>query len=388
MRTSVERRPSIEMLVLQATPFCNLDCSYCYLPDRASKRQMSKATLERTFEKVFASPFLSEHLTVLWHAGEPLVPGVAWYENAFAIINRLKPPKLAVSHSIQTNATLVSRQWIDFFRAHEIRVGTSVDGPAALNDRSRKTRAGGGSFELTMRGISLLQEHSYPFHVITVLTRESLRNPQQLFDFYVANGIVQVAFNVEEIEGIHTTSSLSGAIAEAEVRNFYETFMTLTEAHDAKIEVREFVGAFSAIANPDSEHYGNPLAEPLRTLSIGAKGEIGTFAPELLGYASERHGYLVFGNIHDIEIADVLRDPKFIAVDREVARGQQRCRASCEYFSICLGGSPANKLFENGSFDSTETLFCRLSKKAVIDVVLGRMESAYSLASSSCAHPN
>jgi uncharacterized protein len=381
MRTVADPRPSIEMLVLQSTPFCNLDCSYCYLPDRASKQQMSPATLERTFERVFTSPFVSEHLTVLWHAGEPLVPGVAYYENAFAIIDRLKPQSLTISHSIQTNATLLNRQWMDFFRAHGVRVGTSIDGPADLNDRSRKTRAGGGSFEQTMRGIRLLQQHDYPFHVITVLTRESLRQPRRLFDFYVANGIGRVAFNVEEIEGIHATSSLSGKAADQEVREFYQTFMALTEAQGAKIEVREFVGAFDAIANPESINYGNPLAEPLRTISIGVNGEIGTFAPELLGYASERHGDLVFGNVHDNEIADILHNPKFIKVSEEVTQGQERCRESCQYFSICLGGSPANKLFENGSFDSTETLFCRLSKKAVIDVVLGKIEREYNLAS-------
>src|ERR1700692_1017450 len=112
------------------------------------------------------------------------------------------------------------------------------------------------------------------FTVITVLTRESLRQPRRLFDFYVANRIDRVAFNVEEIEGIHATSSLSGDAAGHEVREFYQTFMALTEAHGAKIEVREFVGAFDAIANPESVKYGNPLAEPLRTLSIGADGEI------------------------------------------------------------------------------------------------------------------
>lgn len=382
MRTgAAHTRPTIEMLVLQSTPFCNLDCSYCYLPDRAAKQRMSEATLVCSFEKVFASSFLADHLTVLWHAGEPLVPGVAYYERAFALIEGLRPQALAIGHSFQTNATLIDDAWIDFFRAHNVRVGTSVDGPAGLNDRNRKTRAGGGSFEQTMRGIRLLRAHDYPFHVITVLTRDSLRQPRQMFDFYAENGISRVAFNVEEIEGVHTTSSLASQEAEREVRAFYETFLDLIERHSARIEVREFVGAFDAIANPASERYGNPLAEPLRTLSIGVDGAIGTFAPELLGYASERHGALAFGNIHTTEIADVLHDPKFIAVDEEVARGLARCRATCEYYSICLGGSPANKLFENGSFDSTETLFCRLSKKAVVDVVLGRMEKAYNLAS-------
>jgi uncharacterized protein len=380
MRPSLDVRPSIEMLVLQSTPFCNLDCAYCYLPDRSSKRQMSQRTLERAFEVVFGSPFLSDHLTVLWHAGEPLVPGVPYYEEAFATLERLRPPGVAISHSVQTNATLLSRKWIDFFRAHHVRLGVSIDGPEELHDRCRKTRSGGGSFRGAMRGIRLLQGFGYPFHVITVLTRESVRQPGRLFDFYLANGLCKVAFNFDEIEGVNKTSSFSDSSSDDEMRRFYNAFMDLVETHDAKIEVREFVGAFDSISRPGSEQYGNPLADPLRTISISAGGDIGAFSPELLGYASERQGPLVFGNVHRDEISDVLDNPRFVAVSDEIARGQERCRKTCEYFSICLGGSPANKLFENGSFDSTETLFCRLSKKAVIDVVLERFERAYSIA--------
>jgi uncharacterized protein len=368
--------PSIEMLILQSTPFCNLDCSYCYLPDRSSKQRMSQATLERAFERVFSSPFLSKHLTVLWHAGEPLVPGVAYYERAFATLNRLKPESLAVSHSFQTNATLLDDPWVDFFAAHGVRVGVSIDGPAWLHDRVRRTRNGGGSFAQVMRGIRALQDRAYPFHVITVLTRESLRYPHELFEFYVQNGMTQIAFNVEEIEGDHLTSSLADKDADAQVRAFYEAFLGLMDADKAKLKVREFVGAFGAIANPASATYGNPMTDPLRTISIGVNGEIGTFSPELLGYGSERHGTFVFGNVHVDAIADVLNNPKFLAVNAEIERGLDRCRRSCEYFEICLGGSPVNKLFENGTFDSTETLFCRLSKKAVIDVVLHHIEGS------------
>jgi uncharacterized protein len=341
---------------------------------------MSQETLVNAFRRTFESPFLSGHLTVLWHAGEPLVLGVPYYENAFATAERLRPANVEVSHSIQTNATLLTPQWVKFFRAHDVRLGVSIDGPEELHDRTRKTRAGGGSFQNVMRGIRLLQESAYPFHVITVLTRESVRQPGRLFDFYAANGLCKVAFNFDEIEGINKASSFSDGSSDDEMRRFYDAFMDLVERNDAKIEVREFVGAFDAISRPESEQYGNPLSEPLRTISIGADGDIGVFSPELLGYASERHGPLVFGNVREDDLSDVLENPKFIAVSDEIARGQEQCRTTCEYFSICLGGSPANKLFENGSFDSTETLFCRLSKKAVIDVVLGRFERAYGLA--------
>ena len=58
----------------------------------------------------------------------------------------------------------------------------------------------------------------------------------------------------------------------------------------------------------------------------------------------------------------------------DVAAGVARCRESCSYFGLCGGGAPSNKYFENGSFDSTETLFCRLHRQALAEVVLSKMQ--------------
>ena len=76
----------LELLVLQPTPFCNLDCAYCYLPDRDSKRRMSDATLNRVFQFVFSSGIVEQGFTVVWHAGEPMVLPVAYYERAIEIV--------------------------------------------------------------------------------------------------------------------------------------------------------------------------------------------------------------------------------------------------------------------------------------------------------------
>ena len=62
----------LELLVIQPTPFCNLDCSYCYLPDRSNKRKMTHETLEKTFNWVFSSGLVRQPFTLLWHAGEPM----------------------------------------------------------------------------------------------------------------------------------------------------------------------------------------------------------------------------------------------------------------------------------------------------------------------------
>jgi uncharacterized protein len=115
MPSSHRANPVLETLVLQATPFCNIDCSYCYLPNRTSKQRMSEDTLARTFERVFSSPFLGNHLTVLWHAGEPLVLGVEYYRRAFELLQRYRRPEIDVTHHFQTNGTLLDQTWIDFF---------------------------------------------------------------------------------------------------------------------------------------------------------------------------------------------------------------------------------------------------------------------------------
>jgi len=50
------------------------------------------------------------------------------------------------------------------------------------------------------------------------------------------------------------------------------------------------------------------------------------------------------------------------------------CRSRCEYFSVCGGGEPVNKLAENGSFASAETIYCRLTKMRATDLVLDALE--------------
>ena len=50
----------IGLLILQPSPFCNIDCSYCYLADRQSTKQMSAQTLEQTLAWVFSSGLVRE----------------------------------------------------------------------------------------------------------------------------------------------------------------------------------------------------------------------------------------------------------------------------------------------------------------------------------------
>jgi uncharacterized protein len=365
----------LDLLIIQPTPFCNLDCDYCYLPFRQSKQRITPEILEQIFRRTFESSVVGDHFTVVWHAGEPFVLPIAFYRDALALIAKYNARGIDVSHSFQTNGTLITPEWCNFIREHHLRIGVSVDGPEFLHDRHRKTRAGSGTWSRVIRGIATLREHAIPFHVITVLTANSLDHADDIFQFYVEHGIGQIGFNVEEIEGVNQSSSLLGEKMEDRFTSFMSRFYDLVEQFPEPFYVREFQSATSAIMSGGlAENAQGQQTTPFAIINVDCFGNFSTFSPELLGLASAHYGDFTFGNVMTDTFDSILSKPKFTAVARDIAAGIRRCHETCEYFDYCGGGAPVNKYFENGSFDSTETMFCRLSKQAVLNVVLEKLE--------------
>ena len=367
--------PRIGLLVIQPTPFCNIDCTYCYLPDRRSKATITTATLVNLFSQVFASGWFGDCLSVVWHAGEPLVMPVQFYRDAFQIIEDIKPTGVRVEHAVQTNGTLIDNAWCRFFLEQRVNVGVSIDGPRHLHDRHRRTRSGRGTFDRVIAGVRLLRRHRVPFHVISVLTTESLAVPQEMFDFYLAEGIEAVCFNVEETEGSHVSACLSGAAVEAAYYRFLGEFWRLAAAVPGRLTfIREIEQTIQQVIRPKDAPFGNQLVEPFAITSMDWQGNIATFSPELLGLKNAEYDDFLLGNINRDALVDLPRRANLARMMRDIGAGVEMCRRSCEYFSVCGGGEPVNKLAENGTFASTETKYCRLTKMRTTDLVLDALE--------------
>jgi len=367
--------PRIELLVVQPTPFCNIDCRYCYLPDRNSKATVARQTLHNLFSQVFASGWVGDNLAVVWHAGEPMVLPIDFYRAAFRMIDRLKPAGVEVAHSFQTNGTLIDEALCAFFAEKRIGVGVSIDGPKQFHDRYRLTRAGRGTFDRTMAGIRLLRLHQVPFHVISVLSAASMAAPREMFDFFVEEGIEQVCFNVEESEGDHVSESFQEAGVEAAYYRFLSEFWRLSAAAPDKITfIREIEHAIRQVIRPADAPFCNQLVEPFAIISMDWAGNISTFSPELLGLMNPAYDDFLLGNINHDFLIDLPRRPNLTRMLADIQAGVEMCREHCEYFSVCGGGEPVNKLAENGSFASSETNYCRLTKMRATDLVLDALE--------------
>ncbi|WP_246272650.1 cyclophane-forming radical SAM/SPASM peptide maturase GrrM/OscB [Phyllobacterium pellucidum] len=369
-------RGTTRLLVMQPTAFCNINCDYCYLPHRNDKTVMPLETVGRAASFIFDARLNAPDFTIVWHAGEPLVVAPEWYRQAIALFDRVAPAGLAVPHAMQTNGMLIDDKWCDFFLETHMRVGVSLDGTARLHDARRKTRSGKGTHAQVMRGIDHLRRRGVPFHIICVVGKATLDAAEELMDFFNAEDIRHVGFNVEEIEGSVETSTLEAEGSDTAFRRFFAHVSERARAADPPILIREREDLLACLQSPAFGYFGyNSQNAPFGIVTVSSGGDLFTFSPELAGLKNEGFGDFCIGNLAEATPSGVLASPAFRAMWRDIDEGVSRCKASCAYFNLCMGGAPVNKLFENGTFNSTETMFCRLSHQAVADVVLAEIES-------------
>jgi uncharacterized protein len=364
----------VELLVFQPTPFCNLNCSYCYLPHRTDRRILKVETVQITVERLLREDLLSSEVSIIWHAGEPLVVKREFYEGYFKAIRQVIGCAIKVRHYIQTNATLISDDWCNFFREHGVSVGVSIDGPAHVHNFSRHTRGGHGSFAQTMRGIETLHANGVPFHTISVITAASLNFPEGIHSFLASLGQDYMAFNVEEQEGVNVSSSL--AEKAKKVEDFFCTVYRLARLSGFNPPIREFESAWQSIKSGRGSDQ-NCQIWPYRMFIVNVVGEFTTFSPELLGMESTAYESFYLGSVVSDSPRAVAESEKLQDLFQDIQAGVRLCQTTCEYFELCGGGSPSNKLFENGSFASAATRFCSSSIQLPLRIVLEDIESAF-----------
>jgi uncharacterized protein len=274
---------------------------------------------------------------------------------------------------------LIDADWCGLFRRHGVHVGVSLDGPAFVHDRHRRTRDGRPTHARVMRGIETLQRHGIAFDAIAVVTSDSLDHADAIIDFFLEAGIAEVGFNVDEQEGVHAASTLAGE--DGRFERFLARIFERAGADPGRLRVREFEQALARVAAglPEAaiageRHPANPQVLPFATTTVDWTGGFSCFSPELIDQRDDRYGGFVFGNVLRDSMIGALGTERFRAVFDDLLAGVDACRAACPYFTLCGGGAPVNKLNENGSFRTAETRYCRQVVKAPLELALAALE--------------
>ncbi|TDB69475.1 cyclophane-forming radical SAM peptide maturase AmcB [Micromonospora sp. KC721] len=347
---------SFHTLVVQPTSFCNLDCTYCYLPDRRSRRLMEVAVAQACAESI-AQQNSGHPVSVVWHGGEPTATPIGLFRELLAPFDELRCAGMA-RHEIQTNATLINRQWCELFTAYGFEVGVSIDGPGALN-RNRFDRAGNPTDTRTRRGMQTLADAGLAYSVICVVTPETIDHAEALVDFFTGlPGCESVGFNIEEQEGADRAP-----VSEDAAYRFWQRLIE-RRVGGSPLRIRDLDRLADYLAAIRAGHVDHAPYEPIPTVSWD--GQVVLLSPELLGITDSRYGDFIAGNvIHESITAMLARagDLRYVA---EFITALNDCADLCTFYDFCRGAQAGNRYFEHATFTARETAYCRTSRQALI----------------------
>lgn len=229
--------------------FCNLRCRYCFYntEDQSTSCVMRDELLERFLEQYME--LFAGHLIFIWHGGEPLLAGLPFFQKVVNLQTRNLRDGQKIQNTIQTNATLIDDEWAGFFKAHNFRVGVSLDGNRESHDHFRINHAGKGSFDRVLAGIEVLRRHGIYPGIIQTLTHDNISRTKEDFDFF-ANilGVQGWGTNTYlDAKGINA-SMLDQNITNEELTKFLKTYINLWLAQDnPNLRIREIENFISGV---------------------------------------------------------------------------------------------------------------------------------------------
>jgi len=127
--------------ILKVVNRCNIDCDYCYVFNsvdqswRTLPPRLSPATARRAAERIaeHARTRGIDSIDIVLHGGEPLLAGVEFTRDLLLVLRETLAKVAATRFELQTNATLVSPEWLDLFEAFDVKISVSLDGPGLMN---------------------------------------------------------------------------------------------------------------------------------------------------------------------------------------------------------------------------------------------------------------
>ena len=186
------------VMLKPAGAHCNLACKYCYyleknnLYQNSHRHLMSDETLEQ-FTREYIEAQTMPQVLFTWHGGEPLMRSIDFYKKALALQKKYAHGK-QIDNVIQTNGTLLTDEWCEFFAKNHWLVGISIDGPQEYHDHYRVTPAGKPSWEKVMQGIQLLKKHRVEWNAMAVVNAYNAEHPLEFYHFFRDNGCQYLQF--------------------------------------------------------------------------------------------------------------------------------------------------------------------------------------------------
>jgi len=324
---------------------CNLNCSYCYylgkrgLYPGEGSFLMADEVLEE-YIKLHIEASTGNIINFSWHGGEPLLAGIKFFRQVVKLQQKYRPAGSEIINGIQTNGTLVDKEWARFFAIEKFIVGISIDGIEDLHDKYRRNRIGGGTFHKVIRGYNLLKSYGLIPEILCVVNADNVGHPMEIYNFFKKLGAKYITFlPLVEVQPGSSTGVSRSSVHALDFGIFLSViFDEWVEKDIGEIKIQIFEEAARTAFN--QEH----------TLCIFKVNCGGVPVVEHNGdfyscdhYVDDMHR---LGNIKDHSLALFLNSEQQIAFGQAKSVSLPGYCLTCEVITMCNGECPKNRIID------------------------------------------
>ncbi|MFJ8861301.1 radical SAM/SPASM protein FxsBH, inactivated beta-hydroxylase extension form [Streptomyces sp. NPDC102451] len=182
-------------IVLKVHSRCDLACDHCYVYEHADQswrtrpKTVSDDVISRTAQRLaeHAKTHALPSVSVILHGGEPLLAGPARLRRVCEEFGSALSGVADLDLRIHTNGLQLSPRYLDLFDEFDVKVGISLDGDRAANDRHRRFADGRSSHPLVLKAVELLRQERYRHLNLGLLCTVDIENdPHAVLDALVA----------------------------------------------------------------------------------------------------------------------------------------------------------------------------------------------------------
>ena len=348
---------------------CNLACKYCYYLEKnklyptAQRHLMSDEMLEQ-FTREYIEAQTMNQVLFTWHGGEPLLRSIDFYRKALSLQQKYAGGR-RIDNVIQTNGTLLTDEWCEFFAQNHWLVGISIDGPQPDHDHYRLTAAGKPSWKKVMQDIKLLKKHGVEWNAMAVVNAYNANHPLEFYRFFKENGCQFLQFTpiVERLTRHEDGRTLASLADKDEI--------SLSEASVAPEQWGYFLCAiFDEWVRKDVGKIFVEIFDCTLANWMGISPGICAYSKEC-GHAGvmEHNGdvyscdHFVFpeyklGNIRDYSLIDMLYGEQQQEFSRLKHSSLPRQCKECDMEFACHGECPKNRFMKDKYGDSGLNYLC------------------------------
>lgn len=344
------------LLIKPASAVCNLDCAYCFYLDRDADpykalpaRRMTLDTLERLVDTYLFYSYPAS--TFAFQGGEPTLAGLDFFHQLVALQQRYGRNGQQVSNALQTNGTLLDRDWCELFRTYQWLVGLSLDGPEEANDRYRFNKEGRGTWKRVVEKVELLARERVEFNILCVLSQANVDRPKELYRFFRGLGVENLQFiPLAEFDG--EGNPLPFTITPQQYGRFLCEVFDLWWPERRRVRVRFFDNIAEALAGHKP---GNCTMHETCDSYVVVEYNGDIYPCDFFV-----EGGWKLGNIMLDSWAEISRRSRRYSFAAKKTLPHAECQV-CEYQSICHGGCPKLRHGRNRRFEDLD-YFCQAYK--------------------------